>query len=436
MAGGVVTGAAGADRAVHFIKAGQDLKATCRRLLRAIHGDATPWASAREVLVKPNAVNFEPHVYVDPALIGALVAVLREDGARRVTVMESCTNGSFTRLVFAATGIAREVERAGGRCVYLDEGRSVEVEMGSAGRIRVPAFAHQRLIESRDGVFYIDLAKMKTHSMSTVTFCLKNQWAFVDPSCRSALHNDALHRSIMEVNRIFVPDLCLVEGLVATNHGHFPLRGFEGRTLWNAGVLVAGKDAVATDAACARFLGIDPRNVEHIVRCAESGDPLDPPVAHHDAIAGPAAPFTAELLPEFPRGVTVHKGRERCCVEGCWSNPMCSIQVIAANYGGDGRFHVFMGKGHDAALVDACEGPALVVGPCAHEEVHDRLVKRLGRRSVRFSSGHNNLNETIGHLLKLMGVNIVRAAPLPLPRMVWLFAAHYLSGSRARIGFF
>ncbi|MCC6158616.1 MAG: DUF362 domain-containing protein [Deltaproteobacteria bacterium] len=422
--------------AVHFIKAGSDLRADCRRLLRAVYGDATPWASAREVLVKPNAVNFEPHVYVDPAMIGALVAVLREDGAARVTVMESCTNGSFTRLVFAATGIARAVENAGGRCVYLDEGPSVEIEMGSAGRIRVPRFAHQRLVENRNGVFYIDLAKMKTHSMSTVTFCLKNQWAFVDPACRSALHNDFLHQSIAEVNRVFVPDLCLVEGLVATNHGHFPLRGFEGRTLWNAGVLVGGRNAVAVDAACTRFLGLDPAAIPHIARCAASPDLLDPPVVHHDAIEGPKTPFTDELLPEFPRGITVHKGRDRCCVEGCWSNPVCSIQVIAANYGGGGRFHVFMGKGHDPAEVEACEGPALVVGPCAHDEVHDRLVRRLGRRSVRFSSGHNNLNETIGRLLKLMGVSVFQSAPLPLPRMAWLFAAHFLSGSRARIGFF
>lgn len=422
--------------AVHFIKAGIDLKADCRRLLRAIYGDARPWASAREVLVKPNAVNFEPHVYVDPAMIGALVAVLREDGAARVSVMESCTNGSFTRLVFAATGIAHAVERAGGRCVYLDEGPSVEIEMGSAGRIRVPRFAHERLIANREGVFYIDLAKMKTHSMSTVTFCLKNQWCFVDPSCRSALHNDALHRSIMEVNRVFVPDLCLVEGLVATNHGHFPLRGFEGQTLWNAGVLIGGRRAVAVDAACTRFLGLDPARIEHIALCASAPEDLDPPVVHHDAILGPVEPFTADLLPTFPAGITVHKGRERCCVEGCWSNPMCSVQVIAANYDGDGRFHVFMGKGHDPAEVDACEGPALVVGPCAHEDVHDRLVRRLGRRNVRFSSGHNNLDETIRHLLKLMGVSIFRSAPLPLPRMAWLFAAHFWSGSRARIGFF
>ena len=424
------------DRTVHFLRGGPDLEAACRRLLTAVYGADKPWLACEEVLIKPNAVNFEPHVYVEPALVGALVKVLREDGARQVTVMEACTNGSFTRLVFAITGIARAVKQAGGRCAYLDEGRATTVELGQAGSVRVSAFAAERLLQRRDEIFYIDLAKLKTHSMTTVTLCLKNQWGLIDPACRSPLHDRALHRSIAEVNRVFIPDLCVVEGLVATNHGHFPLAGYESRTLWKADLLVAGRNAVAVDASCCLHIGIDPAAVEHIALCA--GDPgwLVPEVVHHDPMEAPDEPFTDSLLPVFPVGVTVHTGQERCCREGCYSNPLCAVQVLAAHYNGDGAFHLFMGRGHDPAEVEACTGPALVVGPCAREEVYARLVERLGRRQVRLSEGHNDLRATLKCLIPLMGVNVLKASPLPLFRLLLLLAAHKLAGSRADIGLY
>ncbi|MBI5527899.1 MAG: DUF362 domain-containing protein [Deltaproteobacteria bacterium] len=387
-------------------------------------------------LIKPNAVNFEPHVHVDPAFVGALVAAMRGDGAGLVSVMESCTNGSFTRLAFEITGIKREVAAAGGRCVYLDEGASSPVELDGCGRIETSRFVAERLLANRRDFFYIDLAKLKTHSMTTVTLCLKNQWCFVDPRHRGPLHNDALHESIREVNRLFVPDLCIVEGLVATNHGHFPLKGFDGECLWNAGVLIAGRSAVATDAASCRLIGIDPATVEHVAMCARDRDVLDPPVTCLDPIDPSPAPFTGAILPYFPPDVVVHKGIERCCKEGCLLNPVCAVQVLAANYGGHGGFHMFMGKGHDPEEVDSCPAPVLVVGPCAEEEVFGRLAKRLGRRGVRLSRGHNNLKETLRCLIPLMGINILKISPLPLHRLAWAYLRHRLSGSRADVGFF
>ncbi len=425
-----------ADRSVHLLAAGDDLRGACRRLLAAVYGDEKPWRRVTEVLIKPNVVNFEPHVFVEPALVGALVSVLKEDGAERVTVMESCTNGSFTRLVFAITGMREAVEAAGGRCVYLDEGPAERVELGESGAVEVSAFAAERLLRARERVFYVDLAKLKTHSMTTVTLCLKNQWGFVDPRFRSPLHDRALHRSIAEVNGLFVPDLCVVEGLVATNHGHFPLSGHESKTLWHAGLLAAGRNAVAVDAACCRLIGIDPATVEHLALSARDPAWLEPEVVHHDPIEVPAEPFSDALLPVMPAGVTLHVGKERCCREGCYSNPVCAVQVLATNYGGGGSFDLFMGKGHEDATVDGCEGPALVVGPCAHEEVYLRLVERLGKRRVRLSPGHNDLSATIKALIGLMGISVFRTSPLPVYRLLALLVAHKLAGSRAEIAFF
>lgn len=421
---------------VFFQNADDDLKLSVRKFFKSIYGESRPWLKAKTVLIKPNAVNFEPHVYVEPKLIGALVAVLKEQGVKDVAVMESCTNGSFTRLVFMITGIKKAVKKAGGRCVYLDEGNSVEKEMGKAGVVHVSMFLDQTLCSNREDYFYINLAKLKTHSMTRVTLCLKNQWGFVDPKSRGGLHNDFLHQSIKEVNKIFVPDLNIVEGIVATNYGHFPLKGYEEDTLWHGGILVAGTNPVSVDAACCRFIGIDPLHVDHISMCAKDPKELDPDVNMLDSVNPPPKPFTHELHPYFPKGITVHKGNQKCCVEGCFSNPVCAVQVLGANYSGEGRFDMFLGKGHDEKVVESCMGPALVVGPCAKEEVYDTLVKNLGRKNVRLSPGHNNLKETIRHLMPLMHISVVKASPVPFYKLGWAYLMHKIAGSRADVGFF
>jgi len=423
---------------VVILKAGPNLVEAWERLLSEIYGPGRqPWTMADEVLIKINAVNFEPHVYVAPEAISALITLLRRSGARRVSVMESCTNGSFTRLVFDVTGIGRAVASAGGRAVYLDEGPVESINLGPDLKVRVPRFIVEALIDNRSRYFYIDLAKLKTHSMTDVTLCLKNQWGFITPRDRSALHDNALHKSIGLVYGRFKPDLNLVEGLLATNHGHFPLKGFEDRCLWEAGVLIGGTDALAADAAACRFLGIDPADVEHI-QLAAGGDEalLDPPVHFPVPVDGPPEPFTADLVPFIPEGIKVHVGAEKCCREGCYSNPVCAVQVVAANYGGWGSFHLFLGKGHDIETVEECAGPALVVGPCAQEEVYDRLAGRLGEKNVRLSPGHNSLKVTIKHLMALMHTSVLQASPLPIPRLLRHYILHRLSGSQADIGFF
>ena len=72
--------------------------------------------------MKINAVELKPHCYTPPDFVEALVRYLFLEGARRVYVMDNCTQGNFTRLVFHATGITKAVRRGGGKVLFLDEG--------------------------------------------------------------------------------------------------------------------------------------------------------------------------------------------------------------------------------------------------------------------------------------------------------------------------
>jgi uncharacterized protein (DUF362 family) len=137
------------------------------------------------VYVKPNGIHFTPHTHTDPAVLEALLAYLRDHGYARLAVMESCTGGNFTRLVFKVTGYADICRRYGAEPIYLDEGPTVEVALRDGTRARVSRRLYDEVVQRDDNPatgsghsFYLSLPKLKTHSMATVTLGVKNQQAF------------------------------------------------------------------------------------------------------------------------------------------------------------------------------------------------------------------------------------------------------------------
>ncbi|HOX29270.1 MAG TPA: DUF362 domain-containing protein, partial [bacterium] len=85
--------------------------------------------SSRDVYIKVNAIDFKPNVFTDPALVAAVVRLFKDNGARRVFVIENCTQGNFTRLVFDAIGMFDTCRRNGARAVCLDETKSTPVKL-------------------------------------------------------------------------------------------------------------------------------------------------------------------------------------------------------------------------------------------------------------------------------------------------------------------
>jgi hypothetical protein len=92
------------------------------------------------------------------------------------------------------------------------------------------------------------------------------------------------------------------------------------------------------------------------------------------------------------------------------------LQVLYLDYGGKGGFQLVMGKGHEPRTIDKLKGPVLVAGHCAIEEVGERLQQRLGKNSVYFSDGCNNLAQTMGALLPLMKVSPQQLVPLSMDK--------------------
>lgn len=117
-----------------------------------------------------------------------------------------------------------------------------------------------------EGSYFISLAKLKTNSLSTTTCILKNQFG-----CSTIVDKKIYHPHLAEViadlNKLMHPDFGIVDGIIGQGGPQGPAFGMP----IHSQVVIAGKDPVAVDTACARMMGFNPRTIAHIQKAAQLG---------------------------------------------------------------------------------------------------------------------------------------------------------------------
>lgn len=389
-----------------------------------------------EVYLKVNAIDFKPYVFTSPAVTAAVIDYCREAGATRVFLMENATQGNFTRLVFEIAGFEEVAREHGAEPLYLDEGKQVPVELPHMGyKVRVSKHV-KRIIDERDSVTYLDVPKLKTHSMTVLTAGIKNQYGLVTHRDRSVDHNYRLHRKLADLYSVIQPDFTLVDGTVATVYGHYPPEALHKKALVMFNILVGGTDTLAVDTVCARIFGYSVDEVGHLREARDMGlgcADLDGIEVVGEPLGRFRKKYPYQLYDAFPPDVEVIRGEDRNCLEGCDANTMALLQVLYLDFDGKGGFTIVMGRGFDTEEIDAIEGKVLVAGPCAYEEVWGRLIARLGKKNVFFTRECNDLASTTGALNKLMKVSPFKMVPLNPVKTGRLLLKAKLNRSSARI---
>lgn len=369
--------------------------------------------SSRDVYLKVNAVDSKAFCYTDPRVVGAVVGYFKKNGARNVYVIENCTQANITRLVFTVTGIRKACVANGGIPVCLDETGVLPVFLPTLQSfVDFSDFVFERLVEQKDENLYVSLPKLKTHSMSQVTLSIKNQFGFVHQASRVADHNFRIHDKFADIYRVLRPDFVLMDGTIATNHGHYIAQKMASECIVSTEVLIGGKDPLAVDVCAAKFLGFDLADVPHLALAAKAGlgvsDFQSVDIVGKDLFDGRAQNFTCELLEKFPPELVILRGLERCCKEGCRRNTESVVELFYCDHNGSGDFTILMGKGIPQADVDKIQGRAHLAGNCAISEHGLSLARRLGKKNVTFSHGCNNLPQTVAALCRHMKVSPIR----------------------------
>ncbi|MBL0713385.1 MAG: DUF362 domain-containing protein [Desulfosarcina sp.] len=452
------------DSFTHFLPLSYELVTVIRSAVKDIFnalGGEELIKSSGDVYIKPNGIDAKPYCYTRPEVIRAVIEYWFEAGAKRVYLMENSTQANYTRIVFESNGYKKVCRDTGATPIYLDEEETrtykftgkKSVAAGNAGgydltRFEMPVTVGNKLIEKGDENLYINVPKLKTHSMSGVTLGIKNQWGFPAHKSRGIDHNYNLHSKLIDVLSYIKPDVTIIEGIEGSVYGHYPVLKLADECIKPFRLLIGSRNVVAADLVGAKIFGLEKEDVPHLQMAIERGFggsvrtlqdiDLAGDITDLDAVdligdMPEAGSYPTDLFDSFPDDVNIIQGKERACKEGCVNNPLTLLQILYNDYNGKGGWTLLMGKGFDKEEMLNLEGKVLIAGHCAIEEVASILIKKLKRKNVYLSGECNDLCSTAEAMFHLMKVNPIDLVPINSVTAFRALITAKLKGSNSRV---
>jgi uncharacterized protein (DUF362 family)/Pyruvate/2-oxoacid:ferredoxin oxidoreductase delta subunit len=226
------------------------VKAGVIRLLAHLGGMERYVKPGERVLLKPNMLSAKPAeaaVTTHPELLRAVIELVQQAGG--IALVGDSPGFGSTRRVAERSGMLAVIDETGAELVPFTETAPVP----GSGTFRHFDLARPYLEADR----LINLPKLKTHEMMTMTCCVKNLFGAVVGTQKAAWHlkagadKELFAEMLLEVYRLREPDLNIVDAIVAME-GDGPGSGDPCR----AGLLLAGDNAVAVDVIAAEIASI------------------------------------------------------------------------------------------------------------------------------------------------------------------------------------
>ena len=316
-----------------------------------------------KILLKPNLLygkKPEAAVTTNPAIIAALIRRLRELGADSITVADS-SGGLYTkehmRAVYSACGLTVPGIRE-----YINQDFTFSARPAPEGS---PVRSFNLISPVLDADYIINMPKLKTHAMTTVSCGVKNLFGTIpglqkpDMHCRLPKLEDFV-KMLCYLALTVRPDLTILDA-VDSMEGNGP----GGGDVRHTGCTLASRDVFALDRAAVTFMGLDRGRIPHLAAADSlslgeapemAGDPLipcSPPFALPDTVSQvsfygnlpaplrrPAAWVMEALLRSYPK-----VDRKKCvgcgrCAESC-PQKIISIKDGRASMGKRGCISCF-----------------------------------------------------------------------------------------------
>jgi len=220
---------------------------------------------ARRIVIKINLCDYKPPetgATTHPRFLEGFLRWMRSQGVHSdVCVVESDATRARPDLICRWLGIDQIIHRYGARWVNLSR------DAWSRKRINGLRFHSLKVPDTiAQSDVLISMAKMKTATLTTITCSLKNQFGCIMFPNKIRFH-DLLDQAIVDACMAMKPDIAIVDGIIGMGGPKGPVDGVP----IHAGVVLAGRDPVAVDAACARFMGLNPRRIRHLRMAELSG---------------------------------------------------------------------------------------------------------------------------------------------------------------------
>jgi uncharacterized protein (DUF362 family)/NAD-dependent dihydropyrimidine dehydrogenase PreA subunit len=229
------------------------------QLLEPLGGMRAFVKPGERILLKPNMLSVkspEQAVTTHPSMVQVVAELVREAGGR-VLIGDSPGIGSFQR-VADKSGIARAAAESGAELTEFNS----TVDLPGIGTFR--RFTLAKAYWQADKI--INLPKLKTHEMMTMTCAVKNLFGAVVGAEKAGWHlkagasREQFARLLLEIYLLKKPVLNIVDAIVAME-GNGPGSGDP----LQRGLLMAGVNPVAVDLVAGHLAGI-PNDLLHVER--------------------------------------------------------------------------------------------------------------------------------------------------------------------------
>ena len=214
----------------------------------------------RKIAIKPNLCYYwksSTGETTDPKVVEAIIDVFKtHSNTDEVYIVESDATVMRTKHAFKMLDYEKLALRKGAKLINLCKDVLLPAKTGAdtsfSNEIKIP-----ETLTKVD--LFISVPKLKVHSLTGLSCALKNQFGCI-PIKRKVVFHENLNRVIAFVNRLIIPDLILVDGIVS-----------KGKTPKRLDLIMAGYNAVAVDFLAAKIAGLNPRRVRHMVESEKLG---------------------------------------------------------------------------------------------------------------------------------------------------------------------
>lgn len=203
-----------------------------------------------KVLIKPNILSPHPPekaITTNPVIIKELCKILKKYNSK-IYIGES--SSYETNKGFKVSGIGKLKKYA--KIINFETQNKELFDFESIKKVPLP-----KILFDMDLI--INLAKLKTHTFTVVTLCVKNLYGCI-PGKSKSLYHKILHSSkkfskfLLELHEKIKPELNIIDGILGLE-GFGP--GASGKPI-KSKVMVAGKNAIATDIIASELMGFEP----------------------------------------------------------------------------------------------------------------------------------------------------------------------------------
>lgn len=226
------------------------------------------YVKGKNLVLKVNVVwdTIYPSCTTTPMVIEGVLKVIKSSKTyhpEKITIVDTDTAAIMRAdISFRVQGIQELAKKYGASVVNLSHTEFRLVPFDKA--LVLHKLKISRVLLDADTI--ITMPVLKTHSYSSMTGALKNQWGCIH-DLRHNFHM-VLHQAIADVNNFFKGKItfALMDGLFGME-GKGPKTGSPRKI----GYIFASPDRVALDTVASRVMGIDPQTVKHITFAQKVG---------------------------------------------------------------------------------------------------------------------------------------------------------------------